>query len=163
MEPIVFEGMPVERAVMTTKPSKVGHLEAAASHHEQAALFHREASQYYEAAKNYEHAAYLAVLAHGHAQHAIDEVHVAAKHASAPSAAGSVESDLTAAQHHGAASALHTQAAQHLRHAVKLFDADRSAVAHETQLALALALRALVHGNEAAKQYVTSLRVKGGS
>jgi hypothetical protein len=148
---------------MTTKPSKIGHLEAAASHHEKAALFHREASQFYEAGKNYEHAAHLAVLAHGHAQHAIDEVHVAAKHAGAPSSAGSVESGLTAAQHHAAASALHTQAAQHLRYAVKLFDADRSAVAHETQLALSLTLRALVHGNEAAKQYVTSPRTKGAS
>jgi hypothetical protein len=148
---------------MTTKPSKIGHLEAAASHHEQAALFHREASQYYEAGKNYEHAAYLAVLAHGHAQQAIDEVHVAAKHAGAPSPAGSVESGLTAAQHHAAAATLHTQSAQHLRHAVKLFQTDRSAVAHETQVSLALALRALVHGNEAAKQYVTSLRAKGAS
>ena len=148
---------------MTTKPSKIGHLEAAASHHEKAAVFHREASQFYEAGKNYEHAAHLAVLAHGHAQLAIDEVHVAAKHASAPSSAGAVDNGLTAAQHHAAASALHTQAAQHLRHAVQLFDADRSAVAHETQLTLSLALRALVHGNEAAKQYVASLRTKGAS
>jgi hypothetical protein len=48
-------------------------------------------------------------------------------------------------------------------HAVKLFDTDRSAVAHETQLALALTLRALEHGNEAAKQYVASVRSKGAS
>lgn len=148
---------------MTTKPGKIGHLEAAASHHEQAALFHREASQYYEAGKNYEHAAHLAVLAHGHAQHAIDEMLVVAKHAGAPSSAGAVDSDLTAAQHHAAASALHTQAAQHLRHAVKLFESDRSAVAHETQLGLAVALRALVHGKEAAKQYVTLQRAKKGA
>jgi hypothetical protein len=143
---------------MTNKPSKIGHLEAAASRHEKAAVFHREASQFYEAGKDYEHAAYLAVLAHGHAQHAIDEIHVAAKHGSAASSAGSVESGLTAAQHHAAASALHTQAAQDLRHAVKLFDADRSAVAHETQLALALTLRALVHGNEALSRTLSERR-----
>ncbi|KXU84688.1 hypothetical protein CR51_41895 [Caballeronia megalochromosomata] len=148
---------------MTAKPSKIGHLEAAASHHEQAALFHREASQYYEAGKNYEHAAHLAVLAHGHTQHAMDEVHVAAKHAATPSSAGAVDRDLTAAQHHAAASALHTQAAQHLRHAVKLFESDRSAVVHETQLGVALALRALAHGSEAAKQYVTLVRAKDAS
>jgi hypothetical protein len=148
---------------MNTKQGKKGHLEAAASHHEQAARFHREASQYYEAGKDHDHAAHQAVLAHGHALHAVDEENVAAKHAGVPAPAGSVESGLTAAQHHAAASELHIQAAQHLRRAVKLFEDDRSAVAHETQLGFALALRALAHGNEADKQHVTSLREKGAS
>jgi hypothetical protein len=147
---------------MNTKQSKKGHLEGAASHHEQAARFHREASQYYEAGKDCDHAAHQAVLAHGHALHAIDEANVAAKHASVPSA-GAIEGGLTSAQHHAAASDLHAQAAQHLRRAVKLSDDDRSAVAHEMQLAFALALRAVAHGNEAAKQHVTSLREKGAS
>lgn len=145
---------------MNTKQSKKEHLDAAASHHEQAARFHREASQYYEAGKDYNHAAHQAVLAQGHALYAIDESNVAVKHAGAPSA-GSVESGLTAAQHHAAASALHAEAAQHLRRAAKLFDTDRSAVAHETQLGFALASRAVAHGNEAARQHVTLLREKG--
>ncbi|PMS29298.1 hypothetical protein C0Z16_19215 [Paraburkholderia rhynchosiae] len=59
-----------------------------------------------------------------------------------------------AAKHHATAAELHDQAAQHMRHAVKLFDQDRSAVAHDAQLALSLALRALSHGNEAAKLFV---------
>jgi hypothetical protein len=149
---------------MNTKQGKKGHLESAASHHEQAARFHREASQYYEAGKDHDHAAHQAVLAHGHALHAIDEANVTAKHAGAPmSPARSVESGPTAAQHHAAASDLHVQAAQHLRRAVKLFEDDRSAVAHETQLGLALALRAVAHGDEAAKQHVTALRETGAT
>jgi hypothetical protein len=148
---------------VNTKQGKKVHLEAAASHHEQAARFHREASQYYEAGSDQDHAAHQAVLAQGHALHAIDESNVAVKHAGASSPAGSGESDLTAAQHHAAASELHVQAAQHLRRAVKVFDTDRSAVAHETQVGFTLALRAIAHGNEAAKQYVTTLREKGAS
>ncbi|WP_168794303.1 hypothetical protein [Paraburkholderia aromaticivorans] len=146
---------------MNTKQGKKGHLDAAASHHEQAARFHREASQYYEAAKDYDHAAHQAVLAQGHALYAIEESNLAAKHSGAPLPAGSVESGLTAAQHHAAASELHGQAAQHLRRAAKVFEEDRSAVAHETQVGFSLATRAVAHGNEAAKQYVASLREKG--
>ncbi|WNC93216.1 hypothetical protein RI103_20590 [Paraburkholderia sp. FT54] len=146
---------------MNTKQSKKGHLDAAASHHEQAARFHREASQYYEAGKDYDHAAHQAVLAQGHALFAIDESNLAAKHTGAPLPPGSIDSGLTAARHHAAASDLHGQAAQHLRRAAKLFDDDRSAVAHETQLGFSLASRALAHGNEAARQYVASLREKG--
>jgi hypothetical protein len=41
-----------------------------------------------------------------------------------------------------------------MRHAVKLFEQDRSAVSHDAQLALSLALRALSHGNEAARLFV---------
>ncbi|RXV69113.1 hypothetical protein D1006_28900 [Burkholderia stabilis] len=55
---------------------------------------------------------------------------------------------------HAAAVELHTQAAQHMRHAVKLFDQDRSAASHDAQLALALALRALSNENEAARLFV---------
>jgi hypothetical protein len=145
---------------MNTKQSKREHLDVAASHHEQAARYHREASQYYEAGKDYNHAAHQAVLAQGHALHAIEESSLAGKHTGAPAATWSVESGLTAARHHAAASELHTQAAQHLRRAAKLFDTDRSAVAHETQLGFTLASRALAHGNEAAKQHVTSQREK---
>ncbi|MFM0412763.1 hypothetical protein [Paraburkholderia aromaticivorans] len=145
---------------MNTKQSKKEHLDAAASHHEQAARFHREASQYYEAGKDYDHAAHQAVLAQGHALFAIAESNLAAKHTGAPLPAGSIESGLTAAKHHAAASELHTQAAQHMRRAAKVFDDDRSAVAHETQLGFSLASRAVAHGNEAARQYVASLRDK---
>ena len=146
---------------MNTKQSKKVHLDAAALHHEQAARFHREASQYYEAGKDYDHAAHQAVLAQGHALFAIDESNAAVKHAGGPPSASAVESGLTAAQHHAAASELHVQAAQHLRRAAKLFDDDRSAVAHESQLGFSLGSRALAHGNEAARQYVASLREKG--
>ncbi|AUT73747.1 hypothetical protein CUJ88_33165 [Paraburkholderia hospita] len=66
------------------------------------------------------------------------------------------------AKHHAAAVELHTQAAQHMRHAVNLFDQDRSAVSHDAQLALSLALRALSHGNEAARLFV-KLAVNGAS
>lgn len=148
---------------MNTKHSKKGHLEAAASHHEQAGRFHREASRHFEAGKDFAHAAHQAMMAHGHALHAIDRAHDAVKHnASAPLIVppppGSAESSTTAAQHHAMAAELHEQAALHLRSAARHFDQDRGAVAHETQLALSLALRALSHSNEAAKQHVTSSR-----
>jgi hypothetical protein len=68
---------------------------------------------------------------------------------------------MSAAKHHAAAAELHEQAARHMRHAVKLFDQDRSAAAHDTQLALALALRALSHGNEAARLFVKLATVEG--
>ncbi|MGN6669681.1 MAG: hypothetical protein ACTHKH_22330 [Trinickia sp.] len=58
------------------------------------------------------------------------------------------------AKHHAAAVELHMEAAQHLRHAVKLFEQDRSVVSHDAQVALSLALRALSHSNEAAKLFV---------
>jgi hypothetical protein len=149
---------------MNTKQSKKGHLEAAASHHEQAARFHREASHHFDAGKDYDHAAHQAILAHGHALHAIDEANNAVKHNAGastvlPPPTGSANST-TAAQHHATAAELHGQAAQHLRHAAKHFDEDRSAVAHDTQLAFSLALRALSHSNEAARQHVTSTRDK---
>jgi hypothetical protein len=148
---------------MNTKQSKKGHLDAAASHHEQAVRFHREASKHYESGKDYDHAAHQAIMAHGHALHAIDEANIASKHAMGPVPAGSADGAMTAAQHHAAAAELHGQAAQHLRRAAKQFDEDRSAVAHETQLAYSLAQRAVSHGNEAAKQHVTALRDKASS
>ncbi|SOE91632.1 hypothetical protein SAMN05414139_04288 [Burkholderia sp. D7] len=149
---------------MNTKQSKKGHLEAAASHHEQAARFHREASHHFEAGKDHDHAAHQAVMAHGHALHAIDEANSVVKHNAGastvlPPPSGSGD-NTTAAQHHATAAELHGQAAQHLRHAAKLFDDDRSAVAHDTQLAFSLAVRALAHGNEAARQHVTAVREK---
>ena len=151
---------------MNTKQSKKGHLEAAASHHEQAARFHREASHHFGAGKDYDHAAHQAVMAHGYALHAIDEANNVVKHNAGastvlPPPTGSAEHSTTAAQHHATAAELHGQAAQHLRHAAKLFDDDRSAVAHDTQLAFSLAVRALAHGNEAARQHVTLIREKG--
>jgi hypothetical protein len=151
---------------MNTKQSKKGHLEAAASHHEQAARFHREASRHFESGKDYDHAAHQAIMAHGHALHAIDEANCAVKHNAGPAplvppSTGSGDNSPSAAQHHAAAAELHGQAATHLRHAAKLFDEDRSAVAHDTQLAFSLALRAMSHSNEAAKQHVTSMRDKG--
>ncbi|SDG21920.1 hypothetical protein [Paraburkholderia phenazinium] len=150
---------------MNTKHGKKEHLEAAASHHEQAGRFHREASRHFEEGKDFNHAAHQAVMAHGHALHAIAEANDALKHpASAPlvvpPAPGSADGKTNAAQHHALAGELHEQAAQHLRSAVKHFDQDRGAVAHEAQLALTLALRALSHGNEAAKQHVLALRDK---
>jgi hypothetical protein len=150
---------------MNTKQSKKGHLEAAASHHEQAARFHREASHHFGAGKDYDHAAHQAIMAHGYALHAIDEANNVVKHNAGastvlPPPTGSAEHSTTAAQHHAAAAELHGQAAQHLRHAAKLFDDDRSAVAHDTQLAFSLAVRALSHANEAARQHVTSTRDK---
>ena len=149
---------------MNTKQSKKGHLEAAASHHEQAARFHREASHHFGAGKDYDHAAHQAIMAHGYALHAIDEANCVVKHNAGastvlPAPSGSAE-NVTAAQHHATAAELHGQAAQHLRHAAKLFDDDRSAVAHDTQLAFSLAVRALAHANEAARQHVTSMRDK---
>ncbi|MGX7002176.1 hypothetical protein [Caballeronia sp. KNU42] len=149
---------------MNTKQSKKGHLEAAASHHEQAARFHREAAHHFGAGKDYDHAAHQAIMAHGYALHAIDEANCVVKHNAGastvlPAPSGSAET-VTAAQHHATAAELHGQAAQHLRHAAKLFDDDRSAVAHDTQLAFSLAVRALAHANEAARQHVTLMRDK---
>lgn len=150
---------------MNTKHSKKGHLEAAASHHEQAARYHHEASRHFEDGKDFAHAAHQAMMAHGHALHAIDRAHDAGAHSAGtppimPASTGS-GANSEAAKHHATAAELHEQAAQHMRHAVKLFDQDRSAVAHDTQLALSLALRALSHGNEAARLFVKLALVEG--
>ncbi|CAB3709223.1 soluble NSF attachment family protein [Paraburkholderia rhynchosiae] len=144
---------------MNTKHNKREHLEAAASHHEKAARYHREASRHFEAGKDYAHAALQSMMAHGHTLHAIDQAHDAGAHSTGtppatPASTGSGKNSEMAAKHHATAAELHDQAAQHMRHAVKLFDQDRSAVAHDAQLALSLALRALSHGNEAAKLFV---------
>ncbi len=144
---------------MSTKHSKKEHLEAAASHHEQASRYHRAASRHFEAGKDYAHAAHEAMMAHGHTLHAIDQAHDAGAHSAntppvAPASTGSGADNTNAAKQHALAAELHDQAAQHMRHAVKLFDQDRSAVAHDAQLALSLALRALSHGNEAAKLFI---------
>ena len=149
---------------MNTKHSKKGHLEAAASHHEQAARYHHGASWHFEEGKDFAHAAHQAMLAHGHTLHAIDRAHDTGAHSSAPPmTAGStgLGANSSAAKHHAAAAELHEQAAQHMRHAVKLFEQDRSAAAHDTQLALTLALRALSHGNEAARLFVKLAPVEG--
>lgn len=144
---------------MNTKHSKKIHLEAAASHHEQAARYHRAASRHFEPGQDHAHAAHPAMMAHGHTLHAIDQAHDAGAHSTSappvtPASTGSAANSETAAKHHAMAAELHEQAAQHMRHAVKLFDQDRSAVAHDAQLALSLALRALSHGNEAARLFV---------
>ncbi|WP_241300735.1 hypothetical protein [Burkholderia stabilis] len=142
---------------MNTKHSKKAHLEAAASHHEQAARYHREASRHFEDGKDFAHAAHQAMMAHGHTLHAIDQAHDAGAHSANTPAAPSASSGANAAdvaKLHAAAVELHTQAAQHMRHAVKLFEQDRSAASHDAQLALSLALRALSDGNEAARLFV---------
>jgi hypothetical protein len=144
---------------VNTKHSKKGHLEAAASHHEQAARHHREASRHFEDDRDFAHAAHQAMMAHGHTLHAIDQAHAAGAHSTntpsiPPPSTGSVIDAADVAKHHAAAVELHTRAAQHMRHAGKLFDQDRSAVSHDAQLALSLALRALSHGNEAARLFV---------
>jgi hypothetical protein len=144
---------------VNAKHSKKGHLEAAASHHEQAARHHREASRHFEDGRDFAHAAHQAMMAHGHTLHAIDQAHEAGAHSAntpsiTPLSAGSAASAADVAKHHAAAVELHTQAAQHMRHAVTLFEKDRSAASHDAQLALSLALRALSHGNEAARLFV---------
>jgi hypothetical protein len=138
---------------MNSKHGKKEHLEAAASHHEQAARLHREASRHFEEGKDFAHAAHQAMLAHGHALHAIDRANEALKHHGAPLV-------VPPAQHHAIATELHQQAARHMRTAASQFDQDRGAVAHETQLAFALALRGLSHSNEAAKLHVSAMRDK---
>jgi len=149
---------------MNTKHSKKEHLEAAASHHEQAGRLHREASRHFEDGKDFAHAAHQAMLAHGHALHAIERANEALKHHGAPlvvpPATAPADSHAGAAQHHAFAAELHEQAARHMRNAAKHFDEDRGAVAHETQLAFSLALRGLSHSNEAAKQHVSATRDK---
>jgi hypothetical protein len=144
---------------MNTKHSKKSHIEAAASHHEQAARHHREASRHFEDGRDFAHAAHQAMMAYGHTLHAIEQAHDAGAHSANPPSITSPSTGLAVsasdvAKHHAAAVELHTQAAQHMRHAVKLFDQDRSAVSHDAQLALTLALRALSHGNEAARLFV---------
>ncbi|MGF6721158.1 hypothetical protein P3T43_000499 [Paraburkholderia sp. GAS41] len=150
---------------MTTKPSKKEHLDAAASHHEQAGRFHREASRHFEDGKDFAHAAHQAMMAHGHTLHAIERANEAHKHQAGaplvvPPTTATTDSNTSAAQHHAIAAELHEQAARHLRTAAKQFEQDRSAVAHETQVAATLALRGLSHSNEAAKQHVAAMRDK---
>lgn len=150
---------------MNAKHSKKEHLEAAASHHEQAGRLHREASRHFEDGKDFAHAAHQAMLAHGHTLHAIERANDALKHHTGaplvvPPTDGPLDSHAGAAQHHAIAAELHEDAARHLRNAVKHFDDDRGAVAHEAQTALSLALRGLFHSNEAAKLHVAALREK---
>jgi hypothetical protein len=144
---------------MSTKHNKKVHLEAAASHHEQAARYHHGASRHFEPGQDFAHAAHEALTAHGHTLHAIDQAHDAGAHSTGappalPASTGPEATRANLAKHHAMAAELHEQAAQHMRHAVKLFDQDRSAVAHDAQLALSLAVRALSHGNEAARLFV---------
>ncbi|CAG4915564.1 hypothetical protein [Paraburkholderia saeva] len=151
---------------MSAKHSKKVHLEAAASHHEQAARYHRGAARHFEAGQDYAHAAHQAMMAHGHGLQAIDEAHDAGAHSTgtpppAPASSGAGASGELAAKLHATAAELHDQAAQHMRHAAKLFEQDRSAAAHDAQLALSLALRALSHGNEAARLFVKLASAEG--
>jgi hypothetical protein len=148
-------------AAMSQKHTENDQHEAAALHHERAARFHREAARHFDSGKDYEHAAHQAMMAYGHALHGIDHANEAARldaqgTSMKPEAAGIIANIASAAEHHAAAAELHEQAARHLLQAARHFGEDkRHFAARETQLAAALGLRALSHGDAAARQQVT--------
>jgi hypothetical protein len=148
---------------MNAKHGRKRHFEAAVSHHQEEGRFHRETSRHFEAGNDFSRAAHQAMMANGHALHAIDRANDALKHNAgtpqiAPPPPSFAENSPSAAQHHAMAAELHKQSALHLRSAARHFDQDRGAVTHETQLVFSLERRALSHNDEATRQQVTSSR-----
>jgi hypothetical protein len=69
--------------------------------------------------------------------------------------AGTIQANLSGAEHHTAAADHHEQAARHHGQASKHYDAKEYAqAAHETQIALGHAQHSVFHGDEAAKHHV---------
>jgi len=151
------------------------HHLSAATHHERAAHFHREAATHYLIGKDYAHAAHQALIAQGHAWHAIDHGNEASKHYADNDGAGCLipsekalrlpqktldiqgdqPSELSAAEHHAAAAVHSDQAARHHRLASKhCEDKDYVLAAHEGQIAHNYTKAAIFHASEAAKNHL---------
>jgi hypothetical protein len=160
---------------MTAKNGATEHHTSAAFHHGQAAQFHHEASKHYQTGKDYAHAAHQALIARGHALHAIDRGNEARKYyaehngnalPSSPQpvlhfpmksleATATGHPGLDGAEHHATAALHHEQAARHHGQAAKHYEQKEDALAaHEAQIADDHARRSVFHGDEAAKHHV---------
>jgi len=164
---------------MTEKYKAAEHHAAAAIHHQQAAQHHHEASRHFEIGKDYAHAAHQALIAHGHALHAMSYGNKASnsyvKHADAalpvppipeeePTTTGTIQPNLSGVEHHAAAARHHEQAARHHSQASRHCDEKEDALAaHEAQIAQGYAQHSVFHGEEAMKHHAEHYGKSGPS
>lgn len=156
---------------MTKARTAAGHHAEAATHHGHAANFHQAAYHNYRFGKDYAHAAFLALLAHGHGMTALDRARKAidafAAHSGRPlptylARAIPSETALAPAEHHAAAAEHHAAAAEHSRQSARYNDQAAShwegkrysQARHDAQLAHDHLQHATFHSNEAAKYHV---------
>jgi hypothetical protein len=158
---------------MTTLQTGREHHTFAIDHHIKAVECHWEASEYCQ--KDYAHAAYQALLAHGHTLVAVIHGNKASKYygecdcealrknpypppripAQSLEAAETLGPPLSAAWHHKAAAEHHNEAARHHGRACNHFDRKRYALAaQESKIAYSHSQSALFHGNEAAMRHI---------
>ena len=158
------------------------HHASAAFHHQQSAQLHREASRHFEAGKDYNHAAHKALVAHGHALHAIGRGNDAAQYYAghdstalpgdqgsvvrfppkSVDASGATQAALSGAGHHAAAADHHEQAEQHHTKASRhLQEKNEEEAAHEAQIAHRHAHLAVFHSDEAAMHHVEHYGASG--
>jgi hypothetical protein len=151
------------------------HHISAANHHEAAARYHREASRFYLAGEDHAHAAHQALIAIGHAWLAIDYGKRANKYyvdqdvdalqkyvapvphllAQPLETGGTLQTNLSCAEHHAKAAENHELAANHHSQAVP-YCAEKNYVlaAREAHLAHGYAQHSVYHGIEATKLHV---------
>jgi hypothetical protein len=160
---------------MTGKHRAAEHQISATTHHEEAARYHHEASKHYQIGKDYAHAAFQALLAHGHALQAIDRGNEAGRHyaehggsalrkhseavprspANFVETLGPLQTDLSSAEHHNAAAYHHEQAARYHSEASGHYDRqDYAQAIRDAQVAHGHAQYSVFHGDEAAKHHV---------
>jgi hypothetical protein len=159
---------------MSGHHGSAGRHASAIVHHTEAAQKYREAARHYLIGKDYDHAAHMALIAHGHALQAIkhgddageayvgDGGSVWPRHpkridhrSGEPNVAiGPTWTILSAAEHHTAAADRHDRAAAHHSAATGYAKAnDVPAAIEKTRSALEHAHQALFHGDEAAKHH----------
>lgn len=169
------------RAVTLEQRAAANHT-AAATHHIYARQFHLVAARHYQIGSDYAHAAYQALIAHGHTLRAMDHLQQAiddyAEHGVLPeqeivivrrgdpwkrymdsilvaSNAVTIATNLSGAEHHAAAAGHAERAAQHHGHASIHCDGrEFPLAARESQIANDHALHSVYHGNAAARHYV---------
>jgi hypothetical protein len=157
---------------MANQHGAAAHHASAAAHHNEAARYHREASRHYLVGKDYAHAAHQALVAHGHALHAVGRGHEANKYylqndrnapvkPAEPPAGGTSPGKMAAiphvnsAKHHAAAADRHHEAMEHHGLARSHCDErDYELAAHEARIAHSHAEAAVFHGEEAAMHHV---------
>lgn len=160
---------------MRTGIQAAGQHTSAADHHAQAAQSHREASRHFKIGKDFAHAAHQALVAHGHALHALThgrnaiDLYAAQEGRPVPSYLSrlvdrSLSKEVAAplhldgAAHHDTAADHHDAAAKHHEDAAGHADADHLVRAlHSAKSALDHACHALYHGNQAAMHHVEFL------
>ena len=166
---------------MLERRAAANHM-AAATHHTHAMRFHLMAGRHYQIGRDYAHAAYQALIAHGHTLRAMDHLQEAiddyAEHDVLPeqeisvvrrgdpwkkymdrllvaSSVVTVATKLSGAEHHAAAAGHAEWAARHHGHAaIHCEGREFPLAARESQNAHDHALHSVFHGNAAARHYV---------